>query len=203
VYLEPPDSRLYRFTLHLAVPSVPARADGFPDNHQVAPALAECLEAGLVGAQRRSCRRYRDLCDLGRVRRCVLRREATERFTDDAAALAWPDPRAMMLTMPLLPSIRARVRAGKREIRASLTLAVQNKVQGVVRVDAATIARAVGRDLGHGVAVAVAAVRLRLAEDEHGRAFEHLAACRHRVRRGGATLLDNGGAVAGGRDRRR
>lgn len=127
VHLEPSNPRLYRFTLHLAVSGVPAGAYGFPDNHQVAPALAKRLEAGLGSAQRpRARRRRRNLRDLGRGGRRASRCEATERLADDAAALARPHSRAM--AMPLLPSVDGSVRTGERETRTSLALAVQNEV---------------------------------------------------------------------------
>lgn len=96
--------------------------------------------------------------------------------------------------MPLLfPSVGGRVGGGKRVARSTLTLTVQNKIERVIRVDAATIARAIGRDLGDGVATAVAAALLfRFAENKDGRTFEHLAATRgHRMSGGGATLMSN------------
>lgn len=184
VHLEPPDSRLHRLALHLAVPGVSAGAHGLPDDHQVAASLAKRLETALARAAQR-----RDLGDFCRAGRAAgLRREAAERLADDAAALARPYlGGAMMPVVP--PVVDGRVGGGEREARPALALTVKNKVQGVVRVDAAAIARAVGRDLGDGVAAAVAALLLRLAEDEDGRAFEHLAARRHRVSGGGAPLL--------------
>lgn len=93
--------------------------------------------------------------------------------------------------MPLLfPSVGGRVGGGKRVARSTLALTVQDKIQGVIRVDAATIARAVGRDLGDGVAAAVAAALLfRFTKNKDGRALEHLATCGHRVGGGGTTLM--------------
>lgn len=96
--------------------------------------------------------------------------------------------------MPLLfPPIGGRVGGGKRIARSTLAFTIQDKIQGVIRVDAATIARAVGRDLGDGVAAAVAAALLfRFTKNKDGRALEHLAATRgHRVGGGGATLMSN------------
>lgn len=96
--------------------------------------------------------------------------------------------------MPLLfPSVGGRVGGRERVARSTLTLTVENKIEGVVRVDAATIARAIGRDLGDGVATAVAAALLfRFAENKDGRTFEHLTATRgHCMSSGGATLMSN------------
>lgn len=69
VHLEPPNSRLHRLALYLAIPSVPAGTHGFPNDHQIAAALAERLETSPAAAaaqrRRRRRRRYRNLCDLG------------------------------------------------------------------------------------------------------------------------------------------
>lgn len=202
MYLEPANPRLHRFALHLAIPGVPAGADGLPNNHQIPAPLAERLEAGLAGAaayRRRRCRRRRVLRDL-RPAGCSFRCKTAERLTDDAAALARPHSvRGAM--MPLLfPPVSGRVGGGERIARSTLALAVQDKIQRVVRVDAAAIARAVGRDLGDGVAAAVAAALLFHvgSENEDGRALEHLAATRgHRVGGGGATLMSDAAAADG------
>lgn len=197
VHLEPPNSRLHRLALYLAIPGVSAGTYGFPNDHQITAPFAERLEASLAAAaQRRRRRRHRDLGDLrdtGRGLRC----ETAERLADDAVTLARPNSGgAMMMMMPLFPPVGGRVGGGERETRSTLTLTVQNKIEGVVRIDAATVARAVGRDFGYGVAAAIAALLLGLAEDEHGRALEHLtAASRHRVGGGCATLLNTTAGV--------
>lgn len=97
----------------------------------------------------------------------------------------------MMMMMPLFPSVGGRVGGGEWKTRSTLTLTVQNKIEGVVRIDATAITRAVGRDFGYGVAAAIAALLLGLTEDEHRCALEHLAtASRHRVGGSGAALLN-------------
>lgn len=96
--------------------------------------------------------------------------------------------------MPLLfPSVGGRVGGGKRVARSTLAFTIKNKIERIIRVDAATIARAIGRDFGDGVATAVAAALLfRFAENKDGRTFEHLPATSgHRMSGGGATLMSN------------
>lgn len=102
----------------------------------------------------------------------------------------------VMMMMPLFPPVGGRIGGGERETRSTLTLTIQNEIEGVVRVDAAAIARTIGGDFGYGIAAAVAALLLGLAEDEYGGALEHLAAAsRHRVGSGGAALLHPTGGV--------
>lgn len=200
MHLEPSNTRLHRLALHLAVSGVSAGADGFPDDHQIAAPLAQRFETSLAAAhRRRRCRNLGDLRPGGRG----LRDEAADRFADDAVTFARPRSGGAVMIVPLFPPVGVRVRGGKRKARSALGLAVKNEVQRVVRVDAAAIARAVGRDLGNGIAAAIAAaLLLRLAENEHGRALEHLAAGGHRVRGDGAVLL-NTAVTSGSRRRRR
>lgn len=71
VHLEPPNPRLHRLALHLAIPGIPAGADRLPDNHQITAPLAESLEASLAAAahycrRRRRCRDLRNLRSAGR-----------------------------------------------------------------------------------------------------------------------------------------
>lgn len=116
---------------------------------------------------------------LGDLRARRFRREAAESLADNSVALSGPDSSVMLV--PLLPPVRRGIRRRERIARSALTLPVEDEVQRVVRVDATSVARAIGRDLGNSVASAVAALLL-LPEDEHRSTLEHLAS-RHRVRR--------------------
>lgn len=176
--LETSNPCLHWFALHFAIPGVPAGSDGFPDNYQITASLAKCFEAGFTTYRRRRCRDLRNL----RSRR--FWREATEGFADDAITLTWPYSGAML--MPLVPPICRCICNGKRKTSSTLVLPVQNKIQRIVRIDAAAITRAVCRNLGNGIAIAIAALLL-LTKDKHRCTLKHLTGW-HCMSRSGASL---------------
>lgn len=125
VHLEPPNPRLHRLALHLAIPGVSAGADRLPDNHQITASLAECLEANLAAAAHCCCR-HRRCRDLGNLRSAgrSFWRETAERLTDNATALARPHSVRSAMMPLLFPPVGGRVGGSERIARSTLAFTV-------------------------------------------------------------------------------